>query len=348
MKNIPAIFSILIFLASPVYAIDFGADLFLTHKSVTDTSGNKTEGTEVDRFRINMSHQFNSEWSFKGKFEFKAGANDSTTPADASKNTKGLVYIKQAEFIGSGIFRVDDSFSMGVMYVPYTLTSQALGNRWITKSLSDFEGFGVASGQAGMSYTMKFDAFKINFFTLAAETGDNTDSDDNDKFNGAYFEYAVNKSILLYGQVATYNKATVGTHSVAANAKSTNIINSGINYKSDFVDAQFNYETANYTADTGGTADKPNMVMGANAGFKKVGGSTVNLFVQYWTGYDRFADTGEETESKYLVGPYWYLAGDILKMGIFYESEQFQADYKTANPAKVEPNTTYLKMAAKF
>ncbi len=90
------------------------------------------------------------------------------------------------------------------------------------------------------------------------------------------------------------------------------------------------------------------MVMGLNGLFKKIAGSATNLYVHYWAGYDSYADTGEDTQSKMMIGPTWNLADNKINLGAFYEMETLQGDYKTATAGAKDPSTMYVKMAAKF
>ena len=328
--------------APALAAIEMNAEAFVTHKSVlqglTETAP-KTEGTDVDRFRIIVSNKFNDQWAFKGRFEFKAdGANK--------------VYIPEAHFVGTGVLMATDTLKMGIQDNPAYAMENSTGNRWITKPLSDDEGFAVASTQSGVSYGMKFNALGVTLFSLSAEDGARVDTDDNAKLNGAMIDYKFNDAVTAWIQSATVSQHEIPTPVLPvgvalSTARSTAIMSAGVNYKSDMFDAGFGYHTATYTVETG-TAPKNNMVMGINGTAKKVAGSDTNIYAHFWTGYDSYNDTLEETQSKMMIGPTWTLAEGKVNMGVFYQMETFQGDYKTANPTAKEPSNLYVKLAAKF
>lgn len=319
--------------APALAAIDMNAEVFITHKAtlqgVTDTAV-KNEGTDVERFRIFLSNKFNDQWAFKGRFEFKAGAAPT---------------IPEAHLVGTGVLMTNDWLKVGIQDNPVFTMENGMGNRWITKSVVDSEGFAVASIQSGFSYGMKFNALGVTLFTLSAESGDNLDTDDNNKLNGAMVDYKINDAMTVYVQSASTNMGAAGV--AAAAAKSTTIMSAGLSYKSDMVNAGFNYHTASYTVETG-VAPKNQMVMGVNGLFKKIAGTSTNLYAHYLTGYDKYADTLEDTQSKMMIGPTWAAADGKIDWGVFYEMETLQGEYKTAVAGSKDPSAAYLKFAAKF
>lgn len=327
--------------APALAAIDMNAEVFVTHKVVlqgTTETAPKTEGTDVERFRIFLANKFNDQWSFKGRFEFKAAA---VGPATS---------IPEAYFMGTGLLMATDNLKMGIQDNPASTMEYAQGNRWITSPLVDAEGFSVSAQQSGVSYGAKFNALGVTLFTLSSESQNNLDTDDNQKFNGAMIDYKFNDAVTAWVQSGTVSQqeATPVTTGVAlSTVKTTSVMTAGVNYKSDMFDAGFNYHTAAYTVETG-TAPKNNMAMGINGTAKKIAGSNTNIYAHFWTGYDSFADTGENTQAKMMIGPTWTLAEGKINMGVFYESESYQGDFKTANPTAKEPSNLYVKLAAKF
>ncbi|MEK6628370.1 MAG: hypothetical protein AABY53_07070 [Bdellovibrionota bacterium] len=328
-------------IAVPAYAIDMNAEVFVTHK-VTLTDGAQKEGTDVERFRIFISNKFDDQWTFKGRFEFKAGTAD----ADATKNTKSVAVIPEAHFVGTSVLMDGDTLKFGIIENGIVTAESAMGTRWISKTLADDEAFAANSSiQSGASYAIKFANFGVNFFSLSGESGDSVDTDDNNKLNGAMLDYQVNESTKVWLQNSILNEGTVGV--AAAAAKSTNILSVGVLYRIEDMDLNLNYHQAAYAVEAG-IAPKNNTVIGINGVFKKVGGSSTNVYAHYWTGFDKFADTGEATSAKAMIGPTWNLADNKINLGLFYQAETFQDDYKTANPTVKEPSAMYVKIAAKF
>lgn len=321
--------------APALAAIDMNAEVFVTHK-IGLNEGAQTEGTDVDRFRIFLSNKFNDQWAFKGRFEFRA---DGTNKA----------WIPEAHFVGTSVLMADDTIKFGIQDNPAFSMENGMGNRWITKSLIDDEGFSVAGTQSGVSYGMKFNALGVTLFSLSAEDGANVDSNDTTKLNGAMIAYGFTDEITAYVQQASTNVETAGTSVGVAlgTVKSSAITSAGVNYKSELLDAGFNYHTAAYTVETG-TAPKNNTAMGVNGLFKKIGGTATNLYAHYWTGFDKYEDTGEATSAKAMVGPTWNLADNKINFGVFYQMESYQSAYKDANPSLKEPTAAYVKFAAKF
>lgn len=322
-------------------AIDMNAEVFVTHKVVL-TDGAQKEGTDLDRFRFYVTNKFDDQWTFKGRFEFRAGV----ASADATVNTKNAVYIPEAQFVGTSVLMDGDTLRFGIIENFAVTAEHAMGNRWITKTLADDEGFMINSiYQAGAAYAIKLAGLGINMFTLSAESGDSVDSDDNTKLNGVMLDYKFGDTTTVWLQHASVNEGTLGV--AAAAAKSTAIISAGAMYRVESMDLSFNYHQASYSVEAG-VAPKSNTAMGVNGLFKKIGGTSTNLFAHYWTGFDKFADTGEATSAKMMFGPTWNLADNKINLGLFHQSETFQADYKTANPTVKEPSAVYVKLAAKF
>gem|GEM_PF-5234733 len=315
--------------SSNALAIDWNAEAFVTYKDSTSNADVKNAGTDLERLRVFLAHKFDENWLFKGRFEFKAEA---TAPSK--------VYLPEAHFAGSNIIMEGDKVKFGIQELPAVTMEHAAGNRWISKQLMDAEGFaGVSSTQSGISYGMKLASVNFTFFTLSGEKGDEIDTNDNNKLNGAMIDYKFNDSVTVWIQQTTYNL-------LAGLVKSTAVTTLGLSYVSEVYDAGLNYHQAAYSVETG-TAPKNDTVMGVNGTLKKIGGTELNLYAQFSAGYDKYADTLEDTASKYLFGPTWALA-EKLNMGIFYEAEQYQVDYKTANPNVKEPAALLVKMAAKF
>lgn len=331
--------------APALAAIEMNAEAFVTHKSTLagfSETGAKTAGTDLERFRIFVSNKFNDQWSFKGRFEFRSGT--------------GLAYIPEAHFVGTGILMANDTMKFGIQDNPVFTMESALGTRWISKSVIDAEGFVATAGtQSGGSYRMAFNALGLTLFALSAEDGAAVDSDDNQKLNGAMVEYKFNDAVTAWIQSANTNQGVVansvaGVVGAVPTAKGTAITSVGVNYKSEMVDAGFNYHAAAYTVETG-TAPKSNTVMALTGVFKKVGGSSTNIYAHYWAGYDAYDATAgnfEDTQSKMMIGPTWTLAEGKINLGAFYEMETLQGDFKTANPTVKEPSAAYVKLAAKF
>lgn len=318
--------------APALAAVEMGAEAYITHKANL-TEGAQNEGTDVDRFRIFVSNKFNDQWSFKGRFEFRADGFNKA-------------YIPEAHFLGTGILMADDTLRFGIQDNPAFTIEASMGNRWITRPLVDAESFAISALQSGTSYAMKFAGATLTLFSLSGEAAENVDTTDNIKLNGAMIDYKFNDAVTAWVQHATQNEATANLTPVTA-AKSTAVISAGVNYKSEMVDGSFNYHQATYTVETG-TAPKSNTAMGLNGLFKNLAGSSTNLYAHYWAGFDKFEDTGEDTASKLMVGPAWKMADKKIDFGVFYEMETFQSAYKDANPAAKNPSAAYLKLAAKF
>jgi len=332
------------FITAPVLAVDLNAEVFITHKASSNTADVKNEGTDLERFRVILAHKFDDNWAFKGRFEFKAGTAD----ADATKNTKNLVYIPEAQFVGSSILTDGDTVKFGIIENFVVTAESAMGNRWISKTLMDDEGFVInSSTQSGASYALKFNAVNVTLFSLSGQSGDELDSNDNNKLNGVMLDSKFGETITAWLQHASYNTAPSASSAIAAaGAKNITVISAGTMYSAEAMNLSFNYHQASYSVETG-TAPKSNTVMGVNGLFKKLMGPA-NLYFHYWTGFDKYLDTGEATSAKMMIGPTWNLADNKINLGVFYQAESYQSDYKDANAALKEPSAMYVKMAARF
>ena len=329
--------------AGPALAqVTVTGEVFLSHKVIlqntelTAATTPKTEGTDLDRFRISVANKFNDQWSFRGTFEGRADGTN-------------VLRIPLASFIGTGILMDKDTLTIGIQ-VPNAFNLDSMGNRWITAPFIDDEGFLINSLPSGLSYKMVFNALSVTLSSLSAESGTNLDSNDNIKMTGALIDYKINDAFLVWVSGTGVNGVeTVGTNAGVAlsGTKSTVVTTAGLNYKSEMVDAAFTYASAAYTVETG-TAPKNNLGMGLNGTFKKLGGSSTNLYVDYRFGYDSYADTLEDTQSKMMIGPTWGLADGKMNLGVFYQMETFQGDYKTAFPLAKDPSNLFVKLAAKF
>ncbi len=332
--------------APALAAVEVTGEAFVTHKTtlmgLTETAA-KNAGMDIDRFRIFLSNKFNDQWSFKGAIEVKSDGASSVT-------------IPEVYFLGTTLFMEKDSLRIGAS-LSSAYTFDSMGSRWITRSLMDEEGFMVAAISTGTTYKMGFGPLNVSLFSLSAESSNRADTDDNTKMNGALVDYKINDQFLVWAQGATVTPETVGTTVGAAlgAAKSTALTSVGLNYRTEMVDAGFSYHTAAYTVESGALSLTTNSAMGVMAKFKKVAGSNVNLYAHYWTGYDKYAAAtstsaanAEDTESKMMIGPIFGLAEGKIDLGIFYQMETFQGDYKTAVPTAKEPSAAYVKLAAKF
>lgn len=323
-------------------AVEITGEAFVNHKAIlqnTELSAAttpKTQGTDADRFRIFVNNKFNDQWSFRGAFEGKADGNEQFS-------------LPAVNFIGTGIFMERDTIVYGIQ-TPSQFTLDGMGNRWITRPFVDEEGFLIAGTQSGLSYKMGFNALSISVNSFSAESANNVDSNDNTKMTGAVLEYKFNDSFNLWLSGQGINGVeTAGTSVGVAltGTKSTTVTMAGLNYRSDMFDAGFTYASAAYTVETG-TAPKNNMGMSLTGTVKNIAGSGTNLYVDFRGGFDKYADTGENTETKVLVGPTWKFADNKINLGVFYQMETFQADYKTANPTAKDPSYAHVKMSARF
>lgn len=318
--------------AAPAMALDVNGEAFISWKNNSNTqydptADKETSGTDVDRFRVFISHKFDDTWSFKGKFDVAAGA----------------VKTPEAHFVGSSLFMAGDSFKMGVQEMPITTAEGMFGWRWITKSFGDREGFtnNSTTTPGGISYGMKFGGAGVTLFTTEAEAAENAGSDDNTKTNGVYVDYKISDEAKVWVQNSTQLETGV------TNNKSITVLGAGASYSIDMVDAMFNYYKTTYTQVDGAAEKKADSAMGLAANFKKIAGTKYNFYASYTTGYDSYTDTTEKFSSKMKFGPNWALA-DKLNAGVFYESETFNSDYKTAKPNDKEGNIMSVALAAKF
>ena len=336
--------------AAPAMALDVNGEAFISWKNNSNTgvnnapsvTGNEFTGTDVDRFRVFLSHKFDDTWAFKGRFSMAQG-------------TTGLSFtIPEAMFVGSGLFMAGDTFKMGVQEMPISTAEGQFGWRWITKTFGDIEGFtntatttvGATTTPGGISYGMKFGSAGVTLFTAEAEVAEQTGSNDNTKTNGVYVDYKINDQAKVWAQSSTQLETGV------ANNKSITVMGLGASYSMDMVDAMFNYYTQTFTQVDGAAEVKANKAMGLAANWKKLGGSQYNLYTSYTAGYDAYADAGggtaEKFSSKMKIGPNWALADGKLNMGVFYDMETFNSDYKTATPNDKEGNILTVQLAAKF
>lgn len=324
--------------AAPAMALDFNGEAFVTFKDSSSNTDVKNAGTDVERLRLFLSHKFDDKWSFKGRISL------------AADTTGAKLTIPEAHFLGSSILMQDDTIKFGAQDYPANGFESAYAPRWITKTMMDNEGFvGGTITPSGFSYGMKFGAVKVTLFTLSGEAGEVTDSDDNNKVNGFAVGYKINDMFNVWLNQSTSNATgTISSKVPVAtfNTKSTTLSNVGVGYNSEMVDASLSYSQSAYTVETG-SAPKAKTVMGLTTMFKKIAGSKYNLYAHYWTGYDKYEDTSEDTASKYLIGPNFELA-DKLNMGVFYGATMYQSAYKDANPTLKDPTEISVKLAAKF
>lgn len=334
--------------AAPALALDVNGEAYISWKNNNNTDASNaadegTAGTDVDRFRIVLSHKFDDTWSFKGRFNMAQGTG----------LTSGIsLTIPEAMFVGSSLFMAGDSFKMGVQEMPITTAEGQFGWRWITKTFGDTEGFtnNGTTTPGGLSYGMKMGSVGLTVFTTEAETtAENIGSNDNTETNGVYVDFKINDQAKVWVQNSVRFDRDAAP--LVTNNDQTTVLGAGASYSNDMVDAMFNYYTQTYKQVSGAAEVKANSAMGLAANWKKLGGTKYNLYTSYTTGYDKHADAGggtaEKFSSKMKIGPNWALA-DKLNMGVFYDMETFQGDYKTATPNDKEGNILTVQLAAKF